>query len=182
MGGKSVSFLQLLLEVPNLVYGIIHECSNWLVVNLDAKKLCTTCPRRTRRCQTCPLWNKLVFRKRRNTILRHFVDNGNHLRTVIFQKIIRKGQKLRIFAESRLLDYKGVQTYQTYVTLECENFESKQFPVSGFKYYRGCTHCGRSLCGRKSATLRLWPQWVQPLYLLKRDPRCVTHCLILKTP
>ena len=135
-----VSFKKLLLEVPNFVYGIVHQCKNSLIVNLDMAKLCTkpSFLQNQSECQMCQLW-KCIFGKNERTkqqrILKDFVDSGNGLRTVFFQEGFGK---LFAFADSTLTEHKGRQAYQTYVTIDCKGCESaksaRKFPVNGFPY------------------------------------------------
>ena len=43
-----------------------------------------------------------------------------------------------------------------------------------YNNYRGCTHCGRSLCGRKSTTLRLWPTFSQKIIFSAKNVKWPT--------
>ena len=138
-----VSFKELLLEVPNFVYGVVHECSSWLIVNLDMSKICKkprTVSHNFGSCKMCRIWSGLIFEKnsQRKRMVNSFVDSGNGLCTVFFRK--QNNKQLEAFAECTLTVYKGHQAYQTYVTVDCEDCESKKFPVNGFSYTRTRIH------------------------------------------
>ena len=126
------SFTKSLLGIPNFVYGIVHECSDWLVVNLDVTKLCIKFHKHSTDCTQCHRL-KSIRRKTKIAIIRKFVECGNGLRTLIFRK--PSGPSSKVYAESSLTEYKGYNAYQTYVTIESRQFGTKKFAVNGFPYY-----------------------------------------------